>query len=174
MNTNYRSSIIAGLLTAGLFLALPILTFSAPGDPDPTFSGDGKLTDWAGAARGVALQPDGKIVVVGSDASSSAFAVARYNPDGSPDTAFGGGDGNVTTDIGFSYEGANAVALQSDGKIVAVGTTWDGGTVGGSQWGHFSLVRYNPDGSLDLSFGGGDGIVVTENLGTGWVTGCWS
>src|SRR5207237_1108386 len=71
------------------------------------------------------------------------------------------------TNIGFSYQRASAVALQSDGKIVAVGTTWDGS---GSQWGHFSLVRYNADGSLDLTFGGGDGIVVTQNLGTGWVT----
>jgi len=143
-----------------------ITLFAAPGDLDPTFSGDGKLADWMGAARAVVLQPDGKIVVVGSDQSNSSFAVARYNPDGSPDTGFGGGDGKVTTDIGFSDEGANAVALQSDGKIVVVGTTWDGS---GSQWGHFSLVRYHPDGSLDLTFGGGDGIVVTHNLGTGWV-----
>ena len=147
------------------FLVPGTLT-AAPGTLDPTFSGDGKLIDWAGYATGVAIQTDGRIVVVGTDADESGFSVARYNPDGSPDTEFGGGDGKVTTDIGFSHEGANAVVLQSDGKIVAVGTTWDGS---GSQWGHFSLVRYNPDGSLDLTFGGGDGIVVTENLGTGWV-----
>jgi uncharacterized delta-60 repeat protein len=156
-----------GHLTIAVIVGLAVSTLTAaPGELDRTFSGDGKLTDWVGAASGVAIQPDGKIVVVGTDASNSAFAVARYNPDGSPDTGFGGGDGKVTTDIGFSQEGASAVALQSDGKIVAVGTTWDGS---GSQWGHFSLVRYNPDGSLDLTFGGGDGIVVTENLGTGWV-----
>lgn len=139
---------------------------AAPGDLDPTFSGDGKLTDGVGRANRVVIQPDGKIVVVGADHNNNGFAVARYNPNGSPDTDFGGGDGKVTTDIGFSYEIANAVALQSDGKIVAVGTTWDGS---GSQWGHFSLVRYNPDGSLDLTFGGGDGVVVTADLGTGWV-----
>lgn len=141
-------------------------TLAAPGDLDVTFSGDGKLTGWAGSGRSLALQPDGKMVVVGTDADGGNFVASRYNPDGSPDVTFGGGDGVVTTDIGYSHETANAVALQPDGKIVAVGTTWDGG---GSQWGHFSLVRYNPDGSLDLTFGGGDGIVVTHNLGTGWV-----
>jgi uncharacterized delta-60 repeat protein len=153
------------MITVIVGLAVSTLT-AAPGELDPTFSGGGKLIDWVGGASGVAIQPDGKIVVVGTDASNSAFAVARYNPDGSPDTDFGGGDGKVTTDIGFSHEGASAVALQSDWKIVAVGTTWDGS---GSQWGHFSLVRYNQDGSLDLTLGGGDGIVVTESLGTGWV-----
>ncbi len=160
--TNY----ILTWILAAVCLSTTITISAAPGDLDPTFSGDGKLTDWEGSARAVAIQPDGKIVVVGTDASNSSFAVARYHPDGSPDTSFGGGDGKAITDIGFSHEGANAVVLQSDGKIVAVGTTWDGS---GSQWGHFSLVRYNPDGSLDLTFGGGDGNVVTENLGTGWV-----
>ena len=140
---------------------------AAPGDLDLTFSGDGKLTDWSGSANGVAIRPDGKIVVAGSTNNNGSFAVLRYNPDGSFDADFGGGDGRVTTDIGYSYERAHAVALQSNGKIVVIGTTWDGS---GSQWGHFSLVRYNLDGALDLSFGGGDGIVVTENLGTGWVT----
>ena len=146
-------------------LAVTTLALSAvaqqPGDLDPTFSGDGKMTDWTGRAKAVAIQPDGKIVVAGSTNMDSSFALARYNPDGSIDPAFGGGDGKVTTDIGYSNESANAVALQSDGKIVVLGTTWDGT---GSQWGHFSLVRYNPDGSLDDSFGGGDGIVVTDEM----------
>ncbi len=149
------------------FCFLATVTINAgPGKLDPTFSGDGKLADWAGYANDVVIQPNGKIVVIGSDADGGAFAVARYNPDGSPDTDFGGGDGKVTTDIGFSDEGANAVALQSDGKIVVVGTTWD--STPGNQWGHFALVRHNADGSLDPTFGG-DGIIVTDNLGTGWV-----
>ncbi len=166
--SGWLSSKIFRLVQITIVIAcLGVLAFSMPpGSLDPTFGNGGKLTDWSGRANSVAIQPDGKIVVAGTDAGNRAFAVARYNPDGSPDTDFGGGDGKVTTGIGFSYEVAKAVALQSDGKIVAVGTTWDGN---GSQWGHFSLVRYNPDGSLDLTFGGGDGIVVTENLGTGWV-----
>ncbi len=151
-----------------IFFGAAIIT-AQPGDLDPTFGNGGKLTDGPGLANGVAIQPDGKLIVVGGKSggfTSNAFMVARYNGDGSRDTTFGG-DGEVTTDIGFSYELAQAVAIQPNGKIVVAGTTWDGS---GSQWGHFSLVRYNPDGSLDLSFGGGDGIVVTENLGTGWVT----
>jgi uncharacterized delta-60 repeat protein len=152
-------------------LASPMVSTSAnaqqsSGDLDSTFSSDGKLTDWLGAAYAVAIQPDGRIVAAGATNNGGSFAVARYNADGSSDLSFGGGDGKVSTEIGFSHESANAVALQSDGKIVVLGTTWDGSA---SQWGHFSLVRYNPDGSLDPAFGGGDGIVVTENLGTGWV-----
>lgn len=155
-------------VVVAVFCQLSVISLSAAaGDLDMTFSGDGKLTDQAGAARAVALQPDGKIVVAGTDASNGAFALARYNTDGSPDTTYGRGDGKVTTDIGFTNEGATAVILQPDGKIVAVGTLWDSS---GRQWGYFALIRYNPDGSLDLTFGGGDGIVVTEDLGTGWVS----
>lgn len=166
---------LAFIVICATALSGAVDAFSVSGDLDPTFAGDGKLVDWVGAARAVAIQPDGKIVVAGTDATvvvagteatGGSFAVARYNPDGSPDSSFGGGDGKVTTNIGYSNEDASAILLQPDGKIVAVGTTWDGS---GSQWGHFSLVRYNSDGSLDLTFGGGDGIVVTENLGTGWV-----
>ena len=72
-------------------------------------------------ATGVALQGDGKIVVVGAGGGdlTSDFALARYNPDGSLDTSFSG-DGKQTTDFG-RLDGANGVALQGDGKIVAVG-----------------------------------------------------
>ncbi len=65
------------------------------------------------------------------------------------------GDGKVTTDIGGSPDEALAVAIQSDGKIVAAGySTWD-----------FALVRYNADGSLDTTFGT-DGKVTTDFSGS--------
>ena len=64
--------------------------WAGAGDLDPSFSGDGKLTTdfGVGGASGVALQGDGKIVVVGD--SGGDFALARYNPDGSLDPSFAG------------------------------------------------------------------------------------
>src|SRR5437867_3015943 len=80
-------------------------------------SGGVVITDFAGRddeAQGVALQADGKIVVVGT--SGNDFAIARYNADGTLDTTFGSG-GKITTDLGAT-EGAFAVIIQPDGKIV--------------------------------------------------------
>jgi uncharacterized delta-60 repeat protein len=119
--------------------------YNPNGSLDTTFSGDGKLlTDFGGydQANGVALQGDGTIVVVGSGAGG--FELARYNPDGTLDASFSG-DGKQTTGGGFG--GANGVALQGDGKLVAAGSA-SGGATGVD----FALARYNPDGSLDTGF----------------------
>jgi uncharacterized delta-60 repeat protein len=145
----------AAALTAVVVGALfPAGVRAAPGDLDLTFSGDGKQTTaFAGpdGASGVALQPDGKIVAVGGTATGGYgyFAVARYKPDGSLDPSFSGDGKRI---IGFGAQGgATAVAIQSDGKIVAVGRAGGGG---------FALARLNPDGSLDASFSG-DGRQTT-------------
>jgi uncharacterized delta-60 repeat protein len=90
------------------------------------------------------LQGDGKIVAAGGTenqvAFTSDFALARYTPDGSLDPSFSG-DGMQTTDFGPSGYGATAGALQSDGKIVAVGV---GGPVNQSNDSarNFALARY--------------------------------
>ena len=142
---------------------------AAPGDLDPTFSGDGKQTTNLGVgfspARAIARQPDGKLVAVGTSFGhdNGDFAVARYNPDGSLDTGFSG-DGKLTTG-GFgsgsaSTEQATGVAIQGDGKIVVVGTVS----------GDFALARYNADGSLDMSFSG-DGKQTTDFASGDKVTG---
>src|SRR4029077_8399001 len=128
---------------------------------DTSFSGDGKQTTDFGAqdrATGVAVQSDGKIVVVGTttEAGFSVFALARFNPDGSPDTSFSG-DGMQTTNFS-AQEGATGVALQGDSKIVAVGRAGGGGG--------FPPARYNADGSLDTSFSG-DGKQTTDFGGSG-------
>jgi uncharacterized delta-60 repeat protein len=93
------------------------------GSPDATFDGDGtamidfgSLADLAGDA---VLQPDGKIVVAGSTQATGDIAVARLNPNGSPDTTFGG-DGKATVDFGIATFG-NAVALQPNERIVVAG-----------------------------------------------------
>jgi uncharacterized delta-60 repeat protein len=116
---------------------------AAPGDLDPGFGSDGRVTtDFGGSegAQAVALQADGKIVAVGSGAGD--FALARYNPDGSLDSGFGSG-GRVTTDFG-GFDAASAVVIEAAGKIVAAGR-------GGS--GDLALARYNPDGASTRASG---------------------
>ena len=135
----------------------------ADAELDATFGDDGKIiTDLGGfeSANAVAIQKDGKIVAAGSSfiGGSFDFAVARYNTDGSLDVTFnptGNLPGTVTTGFGLlSTDIGNAVAIQKDGKIVAVGFSTVEGTA------DFAIARYNTDGSLDPSFGIG-GLVTT-------------
>ena len=106
------------VLAASLLATVPAQ--AAPGDLDPTFSGDGKeLTSIRVSAygNGVAIQSDdGKIVAVGGSYAGAGgthdFALARYMPDGSLDTSFDG-DGKLTTDLGGGV--AYGVALVPDG-----------------------------------------------------------
>jgi uncharacterized delta-60 repeat protein len=106
----------------------------------------------------VALQTDGKIVVVGHAVNAQGdadFALARYTPSGRLDRSFSG-DGKVMT--GFqsgSRDVAYAVALQADGKMVVAGTSN----------GHVALARYLPSGALDTTFSG-DGKVTTNMHGS--------
>jgi uncharacterized delta-60 repeat protein len=105
-------------------------------------------------AAGVATQRDGKIVAVGDSSNTGGLVVLRYNPDGSLDQSFGSG-GVVNTLVGaFDFYGS--VAIQLDGKIVVAGQETDPVTFQDN----ILVVRYNPDGSLDQSFGAG-GIVIT-------------
>ena len=131
---------------------------ASPGTLDASFGVDGALRtnfggtyDWAYAT---ALQPDGRIVAAGvSDAKGTYdFAVARYTATQQLDPTFGN-HGVVLTDFGHSYDWAYALALQPDGKIVVAGVS----DVSGSK--DFALVRYNPDGTLDQTFGHG-GLVT--------------
>jgi uncharacterized delta-60 repeat protein len=135
---------------------------AAAGRLDGTFSGDGKaitdLTpreDWASA---VAIQPDGKIVVAGEAGygRGARFGVARYTTNGRLDATFGG-DGRVMTNLTKGIDFALDIALQADGKILVTGEA-------GYQMlnPRIGVVRLNADGTLDTSFGGGDGKVLTD------------
>jgi len=147
-------------------------------DPDPTTGfggGTGIVTTPVGSldadAAALAVQVGGKIVVAGlaGNVVSQIWDVAllRYNANGSldtdPITGFGGGTGIVTTDIGSSSNYANAVALQTDGKIVVAGNAFVNSFAGTSD---IAVLRYNTDGSLDTDlttgFGGGTGFVTTS------------
>lgn len=165
--TDYFGQICIKSLPVFVILA-PALCAAAPGELDATFGMNGYVatpfsTDEGDWASGVAVQSDGKIVVVGFVivSNGSAFALARYTAGGNLDATFGTA-GLVTTDLrpGLQDKG-KAVALQADGKIVAVGFAGVG--VGTDT--DFALVRYNADGSLDSSFGSG-GIVTTNFPGT--------
>ncbi|MEU7121501.1 calcium-binding protein [Streptomyces zaomyceticus] len=130
-----------------------LVRLGTDGSLDPTLGGDGAVVagftptspqDGGGIARGMALQPDGKIVVVGYVGNTAFdFGVARYHANGGLDTTFSG-DGTVTADFGGTEFG-NAVAVQSDGRIVAAGSGGAG----------FAVLRYNADGTPDAGFGGG-------------------
>lgn len=113
----------------------------------------------ADEARNLAVQPDGKIVVVGHafNGSNLDFAIARYNPDGSPDLGFGSG-GKVMTDIAGGDDLAYGVGIQADGKIVVAG---DGQLASVD----FTVVRYTSTGALDPSFDG-DGIATLNFIST--------
>jgi uncharacterized delta-60 repeat protein len=141
------------------------------GAPDPTFgNGAGYVTTSLGkygaSASSVLIQPDGKILVGGSDyagtknaAPPQVFAVVRYNTDGSLDTSFGSG-GIATADFpgalinGWRYSQSYASVLYpqagtgNDGKIVLAGghETKNSGSI-------FALARFNTNGTLDSTFG---------------------
>lgn len=118
------------------------------------------------------IQTDGKIIVVGSSGKSSIdskydFAIARYNSDGILDASFGK-NGIVTTPVGSTndYEqDAQSVKVQSDGKIIVVGKHSNYGGIHSIYY--FDLVRYNPNGSLDTTFGtsGNGKVIVPTNYG---------
>jgi len=150
--------VVAGLSLTGSNWDFSLARYNSNGSLDPTFDGDGKVvTDLGGVdvALDMAIQPDGRIVAAGEsdNPGEQDYALARYNSDGSEDDSFGF-RGIVETDIRDEDYG-NAIALQADGKIVVAGLSITGG-----RW-DFSLVRYNSDGALDLTFDG-DGNVVTD------------
>ncbi len=137
-----------------------IARYEPDGDLDETFGDDGiVVTPIAGGngdeARSVAIQENGRIVVAGTD-SWRRWALVRYRTDGELDDAFGD-DGIVRTNFTPGDDVAWDVAIQSDGRIIAVGGA------GFGQSG-FQLARYMRDGSLDPSFGDG-GRVVTRYRG---------
>ncbi len=130
------------------------------GGLDLGFGSGGKVsTAFGGDDTAMALQADGKIIMVGG--SSTDFLLARYNLDGSLDAGFGTG-GLVTSDVGAgSADEARAVAIQADGKIVVAGNAVVGRTSNNQFNFDFALARFNADGSPDLSFGSG-GKVTTD------------
>ena len=163
--------VIAGVSGAGPYSELndfAIARYNSNGSLDQSFGNGGKVkTHFPGVyntgsrATAVALQADGKLVLSGmykNEATARAFALARYNANGSLDTTFGSG-GMVTTSMGAGDAIAFSVALLSGGRIVATGYL-----EAGHRNHDFALACYNPSGTLDQSFGNG-GRVTTDFFG---------
>lgn len=153
-----RAYLNAALIAAGATIAAA--AHATDGTLDTTFGVDGfalaGLTEVGSEGPPHPLvQPDGKILycspVSSGGTSGDDFIVLRFNADGSPDTDFSF-DGKVTIDFGGANDGCNALALQPDGKIVAVGYT-----VGTAVNYDFAVARLDADGTLDPTFGAGTG-----------------
>ena len=138
-----------------------VARFATGGAPDSSFGSGGlRTTDFGDAdgATSVAIQPDGEIVVAGY--TSYVDAIARYNPDGTLDTANDstpssnfGTNGTVSQMIGSGWSWANAVAIDADGDIVVAGP------VQGSGY-DTAIGRFTPAGVLDSRFGTGGSVVA--------------
>ena len=143
--------IVAGTAVPNNTPDFAVLRYSVDGSPDTSFGIGGAVTtdffERYDSPAAIALQPDGRIIVAGTTFTDFAgryqLALARYNNDGSLDASFGAG-GKVTSSPAEPYY-LSSIALQPDGKILAVGSL---------------LVRYNADGSLDAGFGNGGKIVA--------------
>ncbi len=162
--------VAAGVSNAQGTYDFALARYSADRSLDPSFGKGGMVTtdfgesyDWA---YGLALQPDGKIVVAGvSDRGGSKnLALARYLPNGALDGGFGE-NGLVTEERRpLTTDIVRALVLQPDGKILVAGVTFED-TVSINPQGDFILARYMADGSSDPTFGVGG--VVTTDFGDG-------
>ena len=155
--------VVAGSAFAKDTDSVVVARFTAAGDNDASFGTagtDGAAPDFGASAdaAAVAIQGDGKIVLAGNITAGTKehFLVARLDdPSGKPDDGFSGG--HTTVDFGGTFENANAVLIQPDGKIVVAGTTDAGGTD------DFAIARLDTDGKLDPTFG--DGGKATLDFG---------
>lgn len=141
--------------------------YDPDGSLDSSFSGDGKqTTDFIGnndVGHAVIVQTDGKVVVAGESNQGPAmdFALARYNANGTLDSSFSG-DGKQTTDFTGGDDVGRALAVQTDGKVVVAGHSYQGAATNID----FALARYNANGTLDGAFSG-DGKQKTDFAGGG-------
>jgi uncharacterized delta-60 repeat protein len=146
--------------------------YESDGTLDPTFGAGGRVSTDLGpggeTAYALAVQPDGGIVAAGLSNNRDSmppfqeFTLVRYTPDGGLDTTFGE-NGQVRTEFSKGDDSAFGVAIQTDGRIVAVGST--GFTTVGQEDNDFALARYNQDGTIDPTFG--DEGKLETHLGQG-------
>lgn len=150
--------LIAGRYYNGRSWDFLIVRFNEDGSIDSSFAQRGFMTKDFGKddrAFDIAVQNDGKILVCGfAERFNWDFAISRFNNDGSIDTTFGE-KGSLLLNIGTYNDVAFSIKVQNDNKIIVCGWTYIFGS-----W-DFALVRLNPDGSLDKTFGA-TGIVTTD------------
>jgi uncharacterized delta-60 repeat protein len=152
-----------GTVALTVIATLAPAAVAAPGDPETEFGGDGTVTiDVAGrsdSGQGLAVQSDGKLLVAGfSGVSPTAgdYAVTRVLADGTPDPSFDG-DGHALADFGTVSEGAWAVTVDGQGRVLLAGSA-------GAD--SFGLARFTAAGALDSSLAG-DGTRMGDFGGLG-------
>ena len=141
-----------------------VARYTSAGVLDTSFSTDGKLTTDIGSGndygRAVAVDSQDRVVVAGysHNGSNNDFAVARYTSAGELDTTFST-DGKLTTAIGSGTDYGQAVAVDSNDRIVVAGYAWNDSNR------DFAVVRHTSAGVLDAAFssafGAVDGMVMT-------------
>jgi uncharacterized delta-60 repeat protein len=156
---------VRSIFAAIALTAVPCAVHANDGDLDATFYLNGRDTYGIGTGPGgtsndqvfaATIQPDGKIVLVGSSlghAGDKNFQITRLTPDGHLDGAFNQGTQFATFNRGGNNDDvAEAVAIQPDGKIVVAGTV-DGSVSGPGVGPGVGVARLMPDGSFDTTFG---------------------
>ena len=143
-----------GRSLAALLVALAAVAASAaavagaaPGDPDPGFDVDGRVTFGYGGddrATDAVVLRDGRIVTAGWTTADGDIEITRLTRRGARDRSFGHG-GTSEVELGGD-DRANAIAVQPDGRLVIAGRT-------SARAGDMAVVRLRRDGSLDRSFG---------------------
>jgi uncharacterized delta-60 repeat protein len=154
------------LLALAAALIGPASATAAPSDLDTSFAGKGyAFTSLTGAfPSALAQQPDGKLVSAGSsNGANDDFTVVRYRTDGTPDPAFGGGDGVVMISMSPEYDSAGTVVILPDGRILLAGVQTTGSDM------RIALVRLTPGGDPDPTLDGdgdADGKVIINLPGS--------
>ena len=143
---------------------IALVRFMPDGTQDDSFGISGKvISGHPGKDRAscMLIRPDGKILVGGSAISSvtsmSTFMLAQYTETGDLDTTFGN-NGMSISHFGSELNLMQDMVLQPDGKVIAIGSTYSNGK------NNIVALRYNIDGTLDLSFAN-SGIFIAPNFG---------
>ncbi|WP_457967062.1 type I secretion target [Pseudomonas sp. R4-84] len=152
------------LLVPGYNGEMVVARLNADGSLDSSFGTDGLVdTQVAGLAASVTVQADGKILLAGGgeqNGSGFDFKIIRLNQDGTLDTSFGNA-GVAVIDLTGDRDMARDITVLADGKILVAGQSTYFGNA------DFSLIRLNPDGTLDTTFGALDGVLPGIDGGRG-------
>lgn len=142
--------------------AYELLRYNSNGTPDSSFGSGGLIYNYVAGVkdtlRSLLVSSDDKIILAGfsSFRGTADFILRQFTADGKPDSTFGT-NGSSFSDYAVSYDQANAAFLQADGKILLGGSTL------GTSNNNFALIRYDPSGKIDVSFGNPAKITTTTS-----------
>ncbi len=154
------------IYTAGVGTGINVVKYDSNGNLDLSLSGDGVFVynnpSGGGSANDIIIDANGNVVITGylDSGADRDMLVMRLTPTGVLDTTFGSGQGYITHHNAASGNGndiGNALTIDSDGNILAIGTSVGANT-------DLALWKISPTGSLVTSFGNGDGFVTFDGL----------